>query len=687
MVDYLTYTQNVGHRGVLVMFGKKRGAVVYLVVLLVASLAWSSYVAAQQQAPSSQPVSPLVRVLQSKGILTPEEAAQINQASSASDADQRLAKLLLSKGVISQADYNQMMGVGGMMNASASSTAPAAMVPTVYRAPATGAAATPAGSAPSADPAAIAYDQQQSQSGQTPVQQLPSVSPTTLSAANPIRVFPVGGIPKGELKPAIKLAGIGITPYGFLKATFIHDTSSPGGDDFPLPGFLGDSGPNSAPEFHVKARSTRFGSNFEWADSSSTLTVTGKFEMDFEGNFNRSDNRNLSSIRSYNPSIRLAYGRIDWRLDEKNTLTAVMGQDWTPFGSSTLPNMLETTGLGIAFGDIYERSPQFRSGYTHDFGKAQLMGEIAVVLPAVGDTPSAANISNQLGYGERQGPDSNTPQVEGRIVGQFKLDHAPGVAPAQLIFSFEEGHRTAIVLGAAVPTANGVGITPTIFKTAFPTGVRVGSDTNGWDFEWQLPTRYATLIGKYYSGSDLRYYFAGQLFSNYNATGGFTPTNLNAEGAPAFASTTSIDGASTVLFGLNSAGVPVVIPQLPVRAKGGFTQLGLPLSRWFGHDPEGRHAGWSLYVMYGMDQANTNDLLHISATASSRARSDMTVGTLNYKLNKWVSFAYEQSLYRTRQNTATCNPATGLCGYQLFEGVPQHEWRDLRSEGGVIFSF
>ena len=667
------------------MFGKKRGAVVYLVVLLVASLAWSSYVAAQQQAPSSQPASPLVRVLQSKGILTPEEAAQINQASSASDADQRLAKLLLSKGVISQADYNQMMGAGGMMNASASSPAPAAMVPTVYRTPAAGAAATPAGSARSSDPAVIAYDQQQTATGQVPVQQNPSVSPTTLSAANPIRVFPVGGIPKGELKPAIKLAGIGITPYGFLKATFIHDSSSPGGDDFPLPGFITDSGPNSAPEFHDKARSTRLGTNFEWADSSPNLTVTGKFEMDFEGNFNRSNNRNISSIRSYNPSIRLAYGRIDWRLDEKNTLSSVIGQDWTPFVSSTLPNMLETTGLGIGFGDPYERAPQFRFGYTHDFGKLQIMPEIAVVLPAIGDLPSAANLSNQLGYGERQGPDSNTPQVEGRIVGQFKLDHAPGVAPAQLIFSFEQGHRTAIVLGSAIPT--GPAADPALFKAAFPTGVRVGSDTNGWDFEWQLPTRFATLIGKFYSGSDLRYYFAGQLFSNYNATGGFTKTNVSDTGAAVFASALSIDGGSTVLFGLNAAGAPAVIPQLPVRAKGGFTQLGLPLSRWFGHDPEGRHAGWSLYLMYGTDQANTNDLLHTSATASSRARSDMSVGTLNYKLNKWVSFAYEQSLYRTRANTATLNPATGLPGYPLFEGAPQHEWRDLRSEGGVIFSF
>lgn len=660
------------------MIGKQYGVVVCSAVFLITSLAWSELAIAQQQGNSQPAASALVRILQAKGILTADEVGQINQASSASDADQRLAKLLLSKGVISQADYNQMMGGPGVVAVSATSSSGVSMVPTVYRVPAGGAsapvasaAAPAAGSAVSANAVAMP-DDSQTQTGQVPVQQSASVSPTTLSAANPIRVFAVGGIPKGELKPAIKMGGIAITPYGFLKATFIHDSSSPGGDDFPLPGFLGDTGPTTAPEFHVKARSTRLGTNFEWADSSPNLTVTGKFEMDFEGNFNRSDNRNLSSIRSYNPSIRLAYGRIDWRVDEENTLSAVIGQDWTPFASSTLPNMLETTGLGIAFGDPYERSPQFRFGYTHNFGSFQIMPEIAVLLPAIGDTPGNANLFNQLGYGERQGPDSNTPQVEGRIVGQWQLDHAPGVAPAQLIFSFEEGNRTAIVLGGTnIPLApiTATNTNPDLYRSAFATGARVGSPTNGWDVEWQLPSRYATLIGKFYSGSDLRYYFAGQLFSNYNATAGFS--NL--------ASTLSIDGASTVFFGTNSAGVPTVVPQLPVRAKGGFAQLGLPLSRWFGSDPEGRHAGWSLYVMYGTDQANTKDLIH-AAPGGSRGRSDMTVGTLNYKLNKWVSFAFEQSLYRTRANTAVPD-------FPLFEGVHQHEWRDLRSEGGVIFSF
>ena len=638
---------------------------IWVVVCLGITFALCSAGRAQQAADSKSAGSPLVRVLQAKGILTAEEASQINQASSASDAEARLARLLLSKGIISQADYDQMAGDPGVISASAANSAGVRVIPAVYRTTTNASAGLPASpAAPAAgespNGASTAVVAAADSNGQTPAVQSPSVSPTTLSAANPIRALPVGGLKKGELAPGIKLAGIGITPYGFLKATFIHDSSSPGGDDFPLPGFLGDTGPTAAAEFHVKARSTRFGTNFEWLDSDSKLTVTGKFELDLEGNFNRSDNRNLSSIRSSNPSIRLAYGRLDYKLDDNDTISALFGQDWTPFASSTLPNMLETTGLGIAFGDPYERAPQFRFGYTHNFGAFQIMPEIAMVLPAVGDTPSAANIVNQLGYGERQGPDSDSPQVEGRLVGQWQLDHAPGVAPAQLIVSFEEGNRTAIVLAAAVPAA---------FKAAFPTGARVGSPTNGVDFEWQLPTRYATLIGKVYSGSDLRYYFAGQLFSNYNSTFGLT----------GIADATSIDGASTVVFGINGSGTPVVAPQLPVRARGGFTQLGLPISRWFGADPNGRNAGWSLYVMYGTDEANTHDLAH-AAPGGSRARSDMSVGTINYKLNKWVSFSYEQSLYRTRANTAVAE-------FPLFIGIPQHEWRDLRSEGGLIFSF
>lgn len=485
-------------------------------------------------------------------------------------------------------------------------------------------------------------------------------APTGIPAITPTRVLPVGGIQREALKPAFTVGGVRVTPYGFLKATFIHDSSSPNGDDFPLPGFLGDSGPTAAPEFHIKARSSRFGTNFEWLDPSSKLTITGKLEFDFEGNFSRADNRNLSSIRSSMPSIRLAYGRIDYKLNDSDTFSALFGQDWTPFTSSTLPNLLETTGLGIGFGVLWERDPQMRFGWTHDAGLFQVMNEFAIVLPASGDTPSAADLVNQLGYGERQGADSDRPSVQDRIVFQWQLDHAPGVAPAQIIVSGEQGERTAIVLKSAVPTA---------YAADFPTGATVSSNTDGWTGEFQLPTRYATVIGKYYGGSDLRWFFGGQLFSNFNDTAGLT----------AVATAPSIDGASTVAFGLNGNGVAVVAPQRPVRAAGGFASIGLPISRLLGADPRGRNMGWTAYFTYGEDQAKTRDLLHLEP-AGSRQRSDMTVGTIYYKLNNWVSFGFEESLYRTRANTA----ASGL---PLFMGLPSHEWKDLRSEGGTIFTF
>jgi len=627
------------------------GTVVCLVVLLLTTFASSKEALAQQQGANNPAVSPLVRVLHTKGILTDEEMAQINQAFSSGEADQRLAELLLKKGVITQADYDQTVATASFVNASNADATRAHVVPTIYRVPGSAPAAVPGLVPASSTGAPVA----------PPNAPADKTAPTVIPAITPTRVFPVGGLPREGLKPAFSIGTLRVAPYGFIKATFIHDSSSPGGDDFPLPGFLTDTGPKGSPEFHVKARATRFGANFEWLDPSPNLTVTGKLEADLEGNFSRADNRNLSSIRSSMPSIRLAYVRLDYKLGEKDTVTALLGQDWTPFSSSTLPNLLETTILGGGYGSLWERDPQIRLGWTHDFGGFKLMPEVAAVLPASGDVPSAANLANQLGYGERQGPDSARPTVEGRIVAQFQLDHAPGVAPAQIIFSGEQGERKAIVLASAVPSA---------FKAAFPHGATVTSNTDGWTGEFQLPTRFATLIGKYYTGSDLRWFFGGQFFSNFNDTTGLTGT----------ATASSIDGASTVVFGTNASGALVVAPQRPVRASGGFVNLGIPLSRNFGADPQGRNMGWSLYLHYGVDFAKARDVERFNPSGA-RHKSPLYAGTLYYKLNNWVTFAFEQSLYQTY---AVPGPTGEM---PLFRGIPSRTWRDLRAEGGTIFTF
>ena len=610
---------------------------------------------AQQQSGNSPAANPLLRLLQAKGILTEEEVAQLSEASSANDADQRLAKLLLLKGVISQADYNQAVGTPSIENVSAAAVTSPAAIPAVYR--------VPVNSSTSVTKTAAV-------SSVTPVPPADQVAkPAFISAIGPIRGLPVGALPREAGTPGFKIGSVRVTPYGFLKATFVHDSSSPNGDDFPLNGFISsDTGPRGAPEFHVKARSSRIGSNLEWLDPSSNFTITGKFEADFEGNFTRVDNRNLSSARSSMLSIRLAYARIDYKFSDTNSVNLVFGQDWTPFVSSTLPNVLEGTWSTSSFGNAYERAPQMRVGWTHNFGSFQLMPEVAMVFPLFGTTPSPANLANQLGYGERQGADSGRPEVQGRIVGQFQLDHAPGVAPAQIIFSGMQGRRDAVVLATNVPSA---------FQSAFPNGAKATSTAAGWSGEFQLPTRYATLIGKYYSGSDLRFFFGGELFSNFNDTAGLT--GPGSVGAPI--GVASVDGASTVFFGANASGTPVVAPQRPVRSQGGFVNLGLPLSRILGADPEGRNMGWSVYFHYGVDFAKARDVARLGANGT-RHKSPVYAGTLYYKLNNWVTFAFEQSLYETY---GMILPTTG--NFPLVNGVPSRTWRDLRSEGGTIFTF
>jgi hypothetical protein len=634
------------------MKGILQRRVLHLALAAFVVLALAGTVVAQQQTNSKPAANPLVRLLQSKGILTEEEAAMIGQAGSAIESEQRLARLLLSKGLITQEDYNQT--VGTVVPAGTQGSGGPRLVSAVLR---------------TSDPAAVGS------LGTVPAPAPQAKAPAIIAAVAPIRVFPVDPPKREGLVPDIKLGPVKLKPYGFFKTSIVYDSSSPGGNDFPLPGFLGDTGPDSGHAFHIKARALRIGSNFEWVDPSPKLAITGRLEFDFEGNFSRANNRSISAIRSSMASVRLAWARLDYAASDTTTVSALFGQDWTPFGSSTLPSLLETTGLGIAFGTLYERAPQARFGITHNFGGSlnfKLQPEVAIVLPAYGNVPSL--VDNQLGFGERQGTDSGRPEVQGRIVAQFQLDKAKGVAPAQLIASFMQGKRTAIVTKVAVPA---------VFQPNFPNGAKVENNRAGYSVEAQLPTRYATLIAKYYNGSDLRFFFAGQLFSTFNDTFGLNST----------ANGVSIDGSSTVVFGclvpLVSGACPsgqgAVAPQRPVRSSGGFVNLGLPLSRIFNANPEGRNNGWTLYLHYGIDFARARDLRRFVGSGGSRAKSDLGAVTLQYKLNAWVTFAIEQSLYRTRALTGF-NGATPIA-LPLYRGNPSREVHDNRTEIGTIFTF
>jgi hypothetical protein len=621
--------------------------------------------AAATNAPNAAPAAglnpagdPLVRLLVAKGVLSSGEANGL-ATGPASEMHDRLLLLLKDKGVLSADDLNSL---------KAAVPVPAANLAT----------AAPSGNA------AADLDAQRTGPPQTPPTPPPS---GPIPAVAPIRVLQIDPPKREGVLPTISIGkATRVQPYGLFKASVIYDTSSPYGNDFPLPAFSPiTNGPTTLPEFHVKARFFRIGSNFEWMDTPN-LIVTGKAEADFEGNFSRVNNRNISAIRSNVFQLRLAYGRIDYHTTDKTSIFGLFGQDWTPFGNSTLPNLFETTGYQIGFGTLYERAPQFRFGLEHDFGGLKLGPEFAVVLPAYANlpadltvqsgplagTPIANNegLSNQLGYGERQGVDSSTPEIQARLVGQWQLDHAPGVAPAQVIVSGVHGTRTAVVLANQVPVLTNppVGVLPTVFQTAFPKGTQVDSDRNAWTGEIQLPTRWFTLIGKYYNGSDLRFYFAGQIFGPFNDTTGLTST----------ATAQTIDGSSTLVFGLRT-GVPVIAKSLPPRAQGGFVNLGLPLSRLANADPTGRNAGWVLYLHYGYDQVLARDVRRLGG---GRMKGDVFAGTLQYKLNNFVTFVVEESVYRTRAIPLT---ATGL--FPAFDGRPMRVWRDVRTEVGPIFTF
>ena len=459
-----------------------------LVVILASALAVFSQ--------SADTNDPLVRVLQAKGILTETEARAITTNASPAEQRDRLAALLRDKGVISATEFESIRA-----------SAAASEIKTITA-------------------------EYKTSTPKPPVAPEPQPTPAVIAAVAPVRLQGIDTPKREGLIPDIKLGtGARLKFYGIFKTSLIHDSSSPAGNDFPLPLLAGDTGPNGSPEFHVRARGLRLGANFEWLDPAPRTSITGKIEFDFEGDFTRVNNRNITSIRSSQPSLRLAWVRIDRRFSDSNSAFVLFGQDWSPFVSSTLPNTVENTNFGgIGYGAPYTRIPQAKFGFLHKFGgsrNVQFEPEIAIVLPAFGNLPS--DVSNQLAFGERQGVDSEQPGIQGRAVLQWQLDKAASVAPAQLIFSFEHAKRTAIVTAANAPLA---------FRPAFPNGAEVSSDSNGYSAEFQLPTHFITVVGKYYGGEDLRFYLAGQLLSNFNDIAGLT----------SIATATSIDGASTVGF-------------------------------------------------------------------------------------------------------------------------------------------
>jgi len=614
-------------------------------------------------------VTALLGVLVMKGVLAPSEAKSIESATPGTEF-QALLDALARKGVVSASDLS-------------------------------GPSATPSEPAPSsALSASLASPETQATKPATETKPAAVPTPAVVPAIAPLRVLPVDPPVKDGLKAAFTMGAVKMTPYGFIKATAVRDSSNPNGDDMPFPGLflsstsLLNTGPTNNPEFHLKARSSRLGANIEWPDISSKITLTGRIEGDYEGNFSEVDNRDVSSIRSSMFSLRLAWARLDYAASDKTDIYFEGGQDWTLFGSSALPSLLETTALGYWYGDIYERSPQFQFGLVQKLSKwhnLKFAPTFAIMMPSTGQIEKLGSLGlqGQIAQAEREGADSGRPEVEARAVLQWQLDPAKGVAPAQLIWSGFDGRRTSIVtssnhaVGECTATTT-TGCIPVAlvnsYVAAYPNGFTTSSTMYGNQLALQLPTRWFTLVASSYFGGDLRFFFGGQVNSFYTDVNGLSnPVQF-----------TSVDGgplaaAGAPVLATNAAGQVVVAPQRSVRAYGGFINLGLPLSRWFNADPKGHNAGWQLYLHAGKDQVVHSELTNPGASSSANVLSPLPLlmgklvaATLYYKLNQWCQFGFEQSVYATRLEPGAT---------YTIAGKASNEWQDHRTEFGPIFTF
>jgi len=639
---------------------------------------------------------PLLQLLVSKGVLNADEAKSL----SGTPAQQRaqLLKLLLQKGVLSPSDYDALTTLPA--SAQVASNLIASTTPILPAAMATSPAPEP--------------------------QPVKPAEPTFIPAVAPLRVLPIDTPKQGGLIPDLKLgSGASMKLYGFYKASAVSDTASSGGptfgsQDWPLPLLLADTGPTSDPQVHLKARSFRIGAQTEWVPKGASYTLTGRVEGDFEGDYTDVSNRNISAVRSNQFSLRLAWVRIDKKLGDLPWF-AEFGQDWSLLGSSSLPNLFETTGLGVAMGSLYERIPQFKTGVQFHSGDFKIEPEFAMVLSTAGS--SALTTDQRLRFGDRAGAESDQPGVEARVVFQFPLSHSwKGVAPAQIIFSGHHSRMNEIIPHAAeaatsftftctttpctitVPTPLTTLTTPNLgFTTStsivgasncpeasgicnleqiFSRGTQVGNPQNIWTAEVQLPTPWVTFVAKYYRGGDMRFFFAGQLNDVWSNLNGMTEVGSGIS-----------ESGRAILFGcaggvattgtVTCPGTPVQSAILqPVGGSGGFAEMSCPLSRIFHANPEGANSGWILHLQYGTDRAKYSDAQH----GNFLGRTDLDTASLTYRLNKWVTFVHEASYIVT--DTANAQTASGFAIHTLpFAGQPTRQAHDWRNEFGPIFTF
>ncbi len=588
-------------------------------------------------APPPEPaerIERLLKLLQAKGVLSETDAADLLRDGD-SNLEARLVVLLERKGVLTAGESAELLGSGPAPAAGQRQAAP----PT-----------------PKTDPLARPPDFGPGEAGVT---------------ARAILPRPVEALPLAQPHPAGALtlrlgSAATISPYGIIKTSLIHDSNLSSGDDFPFFGRVVAAGPETAnstgtlarpADFRVKARFSRLGLDVLAPDPNNRFTVSGKLEFDFEGSFPTSTSRNIGALRASEASIRLAWVRLDTRAGGLPVFLK-FGQDASLFASTTQPTGLETSGNYMWQGNANERAPGLVGGARFDLGgawDARLAPEAGIFLPSGGEYVTEVSASPRwgsglgsafannnpapgqgtTGFGQREGTNSGRPRYEGRLVLEFEPWRNRRISASQIVASFQFAERVRYF---APP-----------FQTAgrnFP----LRSDSNGYTGEFRLATPWWTLLGKYYRGADLRFYFAG------------LAQEVFFQGGDPFSEAT-------------------LTPRMrPVRAQGGFAQLQLPLSVWFNPRNPRLH-GFSSNLMCGYDSAFARD-----ARRAAQRRAQMALmGNLLYQYNRFVQFGLEtdfiQAFY-TGEQGGVFDPARGI-----LLGPRGRVGKNLRFEFSTTFTF
>lgn len=314
-----------------------------ILIALVLSLGVATGAFAQTKN-SDNKEDPLVRLLQSKGIISEQEAAMVSSAPSPISGERRLMEILLSRGLITRQEYDETLLALG-----ADSTAPVVM---------TAAARTLA----------------------------PRDSEPTAAVAKPPRTAQAqaGGEVSTLSKIPVKLYGSILFNANYLD----HGANT---IDIPLfPQKRTVSSDQNHQNFNTTLRQSRFGLRYE-GKIFDDAKLTGVFEFDLLGGKPAFANgANFDIFR-----LRLAYARIDW---EKNSLEA--GQDWAVF-SPLNPTSLASYAIPAfsTSGNLWNRMPQIR--YEHREGdKSKFILTAAMLDPDAGDSTGnpAARV---IGLGER----------------------------------------------------------------------------------------------------------------------------------------------------------------------------------------------------------------------------------------------------------------------------------------------